>query len=132
MNFQPLLSSVPPIPSHAIAALAALAVGTAQLLRAKGTVSHRWTGRIWVVLMAYVAASGFFISEFKSFGYFSVIHLLSLFTLGSLVWAVWAARTGRIAVHKRAMTIMFFLALVLTGLFTLYPGRTMHQVVFGA
>ena len=132
MQIAPLLSAAPPIPSHAIAAFAALALGLSQLLGKKGTTAHRWTGRVWVALMAYVAASSFFISEFKTFGYFSPIHFLSTFTLGTLVWAVWAARTGRIEIHKRAMTLMFWLALVLTGAFTFFPGRTMYQVFFGS
>ena len=45
--------------------------------------------------------------------------------------AVLAARQGPVASHRRAMTWLFLLALVVTGLFTLWPGRIMHQVVFG-
>jgi len=57
---------------------------------------------------------------------------LSLFTLAMVPLAVLAARRGRIGSHRSAMTWLFFLALVVTGLFTLWPGRIMHRVVFGA
>lgn len=130
INLQPLLSSMPPIPSHAFAALAASLLGVVQFVRPKGTPSHRWLGRVWVGLLAYVAISGFFISEIRTFGYFSPIHLLSIVTLVSLIVAIWAARVGRIGTHKRTMIALYFLALILTGIFTLLPGRVMFQVIF--
>ena len=43
-------------------------------------------------------------------------------------FAVQAARRGDIRRHKRAMTSLFWLALVLTGAFTFLPGRVMHQL----
>ncbi len=130
MQLTVLLDAVSPIPSHAIAAFAALGIGFIQFIRPKGTDSHRWIGRAWVLLMAYVAVSSFFINEFRMVGPFSLIHVLSLVTIGTLVWAVIAARRGQIHIHKRLMKYLFWLALVVTGLFTLLPGRTMHQVIF--
>jgi uncharacterized membrane protein len=41
------------------------------------------------------------------------------------------ARGGKIKAHRRAMILLFWLALVLTGLFTFSPGRIMNQVVTG-
>lgn len=131
MQLEPLLNAMPPIPSHAIAAMAALALGTVQLARPKGTASHRYLGWGWVVLMAYVAISGFFINEFRTWGPFSPIHILSIVTLVTLGWAIHSARNRRIGAHKRAMTTLFFLALVVNGLFVFLPGRTLHQVVVG-
>ena len=131
MQLAPLLSAVPPIPSHAFAALAALALGIVQLVRRKGTPSHRWLGRVWVTLLTYVAVSGLFINEIRTFGPYSWIHLLSIVTLVTLFWGVYSARRGRIAIHKRTMTILYWLSLVLTGMFTFLPGRTMYLVVFG-
>ena len=46
--------------------------------------------------------------------------------------AVWRAHTHRVAAHRRIMIILFTGALVITGLFTLLPGRIMHRVVFGS
>jgi uncharacterized membrane protein len=45
--------------------------------------------------------------------------------------AVFAASRGRIEAHRRAMLSIYALALIVTGLFTLWPGRIMHRVVFG-
>ena len=81
--------------------------------------------------MAFVAISGFFIYETRLFGVFSLIHLLSVLVLVTLWRAVRMARAGKIRAHRRAMILLFWLALVLTGLFTFAPGRIMHQVVTG-
>ena len=87
---------------------------------------------IWVALMAVVAASSFWIHQIRLVGPFSPIHLLSIFTLVMLPLAVWRARTHRAADHRRIMILLFTGALVVAGLFTLVPGRIMHQVFFGA
>ena len=65
-----LLSQVVPIPSHALAAVAAVVLGGVQLTSAKGTATarHRALGCAWVGLMTYVATSSFFISELKLWG----------------------------------------------------------------
>lgn len=117
---------------HAFAAMVALVLGGGQLILPKGTAAHFWVGRLWVALMAVVATSSFFIFEIKLWGPFSPIHLLSIWTLGSLIVAIRAARKGDIRRHRIVMTSLFWLALVLTGAFTFLPGRIMHQVVFGS
>ena len=96
----PLFQEAVPIPSHALAAMAAVVLGGAQLASAKGTARHRALGWAWVGLMAYVAISSFFISELKLWGAFSPIHLLSIWTLISLVMAVYHARQGNIRQHQ--------------------------------
>lgn len=126
-----LLNATPPIPFHTFAALAALLLGIVQLSMKKGGKTHRILGRLWVGLMLAVAISSFFIHEINLWGKYSYIHLLSIFTIFSLVLAVHYARTGQIKRHKKVMVLMFWLALVLTGMFTLLPGRVMHQVIFG-
>ena len=126
-----LFQSVAPIPSHALAALLAVLLGGLQLSRVKGTAQHRILGWIWVALMAYVAASSFLISEINLWGAFSPIHLLSVWTLISLVIATYHARRGNIRQHTIWMMLLYVLALLVTGLFTLWPGRVMHAVLFG-
>jgi uncharacterized membrane protein len=64
-------------------------------------------------------------------GPWSPIHLLSLFTLAVVPLAVWCARRHDVRSHRQAMIRIFILALVVTGLFTLAPGRIMNKVVFG-
>lgn len=131
MAWEELWRAGPVISGHALAAFAALFLGAAQLLGKKGTPTHRALGYVWVALMAVVALSSFFIHQIKMVGLFSPIHLLSIFTLFSLSWAVYEARRGEIARHRLIMISLFFLALVLTGGFTLLPGRIMHSVFFG-
>ena len=95
-----LLQSVAPIPSHARVALLAVILGGFQLTRAKGTPQHRLLGWFWVALMAYVATSSFFIGEIKFWGTLSPIHLLSGWTLFSLVMATYHAWRGNIRQHE--------------------------------
>ena len=78
-----------------------------------------------------VAASSFSIQGLKQFGPISLIHALSIYTLVMLPFAVVSARRHNVAAHKKAMIGMFAGALVVAGLFTLYPGRVMHAVLFG-
>ena len=128
----PLFQAAAPIPFHALAALAAAGLGAMQLWRPKGGRLHRQLGYLWAALMAGVAISGLFIHELRMVGPFSPIHLLSLITLASLWIAISRARRRDIAGHRRVMLLLFWLALVLTGAFTFWPGRVMHQVLFGA
>ena len=114
-----LLGQVMPIPSHALTATAAVVLGAAQLASATGTARHRTMGWGWVGLMGYVAASSFFISSLRFWGPFSPIHLLSIWTLFSLVMAVYQARHGNIRQHKIWVVLPHILALLVTGVFTL-------------
>jgi uncharacterized membrane protein len=131
MSLAPLLQAPGTIPLHALAAIAALALGIVQFAAPKGTLSHRTIGWTWVVLMAIVAISAFWIHEIRLVGPFSPIHLLSIFVPVMLVKAVWYARRHNVSGHKKAMASIFFGALIIAGAFTLLPGRIMHSVVFG-
>src|SRR3954452_12745317 len=91
MSLAPLLDAAPAIPLHAFAAMAAFALGIVQFAAPKGTLPHRTIGWIWVLLMAAVALSSFWIHTIRLVGPFSPIHLLSIFTLIMLPLAVWRA-----------------------------------------
>jgi uncharacterized membrane protein len=131
MSLEPLLHATRAIQLHAFVAMTAFALGIVQLSAPKGTLPHRTIGWIWVVLMATVSASSFWIHGIRMWGQWSAIHLISIFTLATLPLAVWAAHRHAVERHRRAMTGLFFGALVIAGLFTLVPGRMMHAVVFG-
>jgi uncharacterized membrane protein len=131
MSLAPLLNAEPVIQIHAFAAIAAFGLGIVQLTAPKGTLRHRAIGWIWVVLLAMVALSSFFIHEIKLIGPFSPIHLLSIFTLVMLPLALAHARRHEVQRHRKAMTSIFIGALVIAGAFTFLPGRIMHAVVFG-
>lgn len=131
MSLAPLLDAAPAIQIHAFAAMTALVLGMVQLAAPKGTLPHRTVGWVWVVLMAGVAISSFFIHQMRLWGPWSPIHLLSIFVLGALPLAVLAAHRHLVNRHRRAMIGLFAGGLVLAGLFTLAPGRIIHAVVFG-
>lgn len=131
MTLAPLLAAPPAFQAHAFAALAAFVLGVVQIVAPKGTLPHRTLGWIWVILMAATAASSFFIHTICTVGDFSIIHLLSILTLVVLPVAVLNARRHRVRQHMRAMLFLFAGALVIAGLFTVVPGRIMHDVVFG-
>jgi uncharacterized membrane protein len=131
MSLAPLLDAAPAIQLHAFAAMTAFALGVVQLSAPKGTLPHRTLGWIWVVLMTVVSLSSFWIHQLRLWGPWSPIHLISIFTLVTLPLAVWAAHRHAVERHRRAMTGLFFGALVIAGIFTLVPGRIMHAVVLG-
>src|SRR6202162_5140943 len=131
MSLAPLLDAAPAIPLHAFAAMTAFVLGLVQFAAPKGTLPHRSIGWIWVLLMASVAISSFWIHQIRLFGPWSPIHLLSIFTLTMLPFGVWVAHRHRVIDHRRIMISIFTGALVIAGLFTLLPGRIMRAVVFG-
>lgn len=131
LDFSPLWAATFPIPPHTVMALLALALGIVQLIAPKGTRAHRGLGYLWVGLMVGTAVSALFIHEIRTWGKFSPIHLLVIVVLVGLWVGIGAARRGNIRRHRIVMQSLFFAALVTAGLFTLLPGRIMHQVLFG-
>jgi uncharacterized membrane protein len=131
MTLAPLLSAPAIIQFHAAFAFAAIGLGVVQFLAPKGTLPHRTIGWTWATVMILVAGTSFFIHTIRTWGPWSPIHLLSLFTLAVVPLAVMRARQHDIRRHRQAMIWIFTLALVVTGFFTLAPGRIMNKVVFG-
>ena len=128
---EPLFNETQPIPFHAMAAMLAIAIGAIQFSMKKGGIKHKALGYIWVSLMLFVSISSFFIHEIKLWGNYSPIHLLSIWTIFSVGLAIYFVRVGNIKRHRQVMIALYGFALILTGLFTLLPGRAMNQVVFG-
>lgn len=131
MTLAPLFAAPPVIQIHALAAIAAFAIGLVQLAAPKGTVPHRLVGWSWATLMVIVAASSLFIHVLRIWGKWSPIHLLSLLVLVTVPLAVRHARRHDVRRHRNAMTALFMGALVIAGAFTFMPGRIMHAVAFG-
>ena len=125
-----LLDASPVIQLHIAAALTALVIGTVLLIGVKGTRRHRILGWSWVAAMAATAISSLFIHSINPAG-FSLIHLLSGWTIISLPMAIYAIRRGKVQTHRRAMTGMFVGGLIVAGGFTFLPGRLMWAIFFG-
>lgn len=115
---------------HLAAALAALLLGVAQFALPKGTGLHRTLGWAWVVLIGAAAVSSLFIRLINN-GAFSLIHILSAWTLLVLPMAVYAARRGDIARHRGRMTGLFIGGLLIAGTLAFMPGRLMWRLFFG-
>ena len=128
---EPLFNETQPIPFHAMAAMLAIVIGAIQFSMKKGGIKHKALGYIWVSLMLFVSISSFFIHEIKLWGNYSPIHLLSIWTIFSVGLAIYFVRVGNIKRHRQVMIALYGFALILTGLFTLLPGRAMNQLVFG-
>lgn len=131
MNLDIYVGAAIAIQTHIIVALIAVFAGALQLLLKKGTTRHRVVGWLWVLLMATVSVSSFFIHELGVWGKWSPIHLLSVFTLCILGVGIWAARSGRMKTHAITMAATYVFALILTGALTLLPGRMMHEMILG-
>jgi len=131
MNWTILWSSAAPIPLHAMTALLAMTLGATQFLLPKGGLRHRVIGWMFVALMTTVSVSALWIHDLRLVGPWSPIHLLIPVTLLGLWSTVRHARAGRIKEHKRGVLSLYLLALIVTGAFTLLPGRVMHSVIFG-
>lgn len=117
----------PVIVVHALAALIAVVLGAWLLWARKGHRAHRVGGWIWVLCMATVAGISFAIRRPEGFSW---IHGLSVFTLVTLVTGVVAARTHRVQSHRLNMVSLYAGALVITGLFTLLPGRLIGHALW--
>ena len=124
----PYYSWSPVIIGHAVLASAAVVLGALLLATRKGHQIHRLMGWIWVLCMTAVAGISFAIH--RPDGY-SWIHGLSVFTLVSLLVGVMHARAHRIKAHRTHMVALYIGALLITGLFTLLPGRLIGSALWG-
>ena len=123
----PVYTWTPVIVTHALAAGAAVVLGAGLLRARKGHLAHRLWGWVWVLSMATVAGLSFAIRGPNGFSW---IHGLSVFTLVTLVAGVAAARARRVRAHRSSMIALYVGALVITGLFTLLPGRLIGSAVW--
>lgn len=115
---------------HVAAALSALVIGLVILFRRKGTGFHKTLGWSWVIAMGTTAISSLFITGLNG-DFWSIIHLLSGWTIVSLPLAIWAIRNKKVQIHQRAMTGMFVGGLIVAGLLSFIPGRIMFETFFG-
>jgi len=130
MNLDLFFSASPAIVFHTVFAFLALGLGIAMFLRKKGTPSHKFIGKIFVLAMAITALSALFIKGLNG-DKFSFIHLfvpLSFYAIWELFYYV---RKGNIKKHEKAVKGLFFGALLIPGFLSFLPGRLMWRVVFG-
>lgn len=138
MSLTPLLEAPWVIQVHAFAAIAAFFLGLVQFSAPKGTLPHRTLGVLWVGLMAAVVVTSIFVRPSIQPGlpisqWFGPIHIFTILTAFGLVGGVrHLARGGpNLKRHKGPFLGIFIGGLVIAGAFAFYPGRIMHEVVFG-
>ncbi|CAN7502052.1 hypothetical protein LJR225_003561 [Phenylobacterium sp. LjRoot225] len=125
------IARIPPVIAvHLAAALAALALGAALMLIRKGRTFHRIAGWAWAGLVALVAGSSLFITSITP-GRYSVLHLLTGWTLIVLPLAVFWARRHDVVRHRRTMMGLFYGGFAFNLFIAFMPGRTLWMLVFG-
>jgi uncharacterized membrane protein len=115
---------------HVLGALAALAVGAILMTVRKGRTFHRTAGWVWVGLVSLVAGSSLFITSLNH-GRFSLLHLVTGWTLIALPLAVVWARRHDVRRHRRTMMGLFYGGFALNLFVAFIPGRTMWTMFFG-
>jgi len=115
---------------HLLTILLALVLTPAMLLRRRGDGLHRRLGTVWVVALIATAALSFNLRAING-GQFSLIHLLSVFTLAMVPVLWWSARTHRVRLHRRAVRGLVTGALLAAGFFTFPFDRLLGHWLFG-
>jgi uncharacterized membrane protein len=123
--FETLFQRHPLVFFHLVTAFAALVLGIVILTRRKGTFDHRLYGWAWVVLMGSTALASAFLrsTTMPNIDGITPIHLFTLTVAVLLPRAVWQARSGQVAAHRKTMKGLFIGGCVMAGVFTLLPGR---------
>lgn len=108
----------------------ALALTPVILLRRRGDPAHRLLGHVWAGSMVLTAFLSLFV-RLSNHGGFSLIHILSVYTLIQVPLLVWFARQHNIRRHRRAVRAMVTGALLIAGFFTFPFGRLLGHWLFG-
>jgi uncharacterized membrane protein len=148
MTFAALFSAPAAVQIHTYVALGAVVLGVVQVIGPKGTIPHRILGLTFGVLVALMIVTAFINHDILSLGPFSPeiccrdllcsrgsfkcasIHILSVFVLLLLPFAILQAHLHNVVRHRQAMLILMAILVLGTG-FTLLPARVMHAIFFG-
>ena len=117
--------------AHIATILIALVLTPVMLLRRRGDRFHRRLGWVWAVSLATTAMLTFGIRGINQ-GSFSLIHILSAWTLIQVPLLVWHARRHNHAKHRAAVRGIVTGALLVAGFFTFPFDRLMGEWLFGS
>lgn len=115
---------------HIATIATALGLTPVMLTRRRGDPLHRQLGWLWVAAMFVTALISFDIRLINR-GSFSLIHILSVWTLIQVAVIVWSARNHNVARHRSAVRGMVLGALLIAGFFTFPFDRLLGQWLFG-
>ena len=113
--------------AHAIFVLALVASGWGILALPKGDRRHRALGRAWVCAMLVMGAASMTVPRGSNW---VAAYMGGASAYPLLAYGVYAIKRGDRRSHGRTMA-MLMIALVLMTLLAIFPGRLMHDVVFG-
>ncbi len=120
----------PVVWAHLFTILTALVLTPVMLLRRRGDRLHRRLGWVWGGAMVMTAAASLFI-RLINHGGFSVIHILSVWTLIQVPVIVISARRHNVIRHRSAVRGMATGALLIAGFFTFPFGRMLGSWLAG-
>jgi uncharacterized membrane protein len=118
---------------HLASVLPAFAIGAFQLLRRKGTPTHKLLGKIYMVLMLATALITLAMPAKvgpQFLNHFGFIHIFSFLALSSVPIAYFAVRQGNIRAHRAAMISLYVGGILIAGAFAFSPGRMLHEWLF--
>jgi len=115
---------------HLLTVIVAVALTPVMLLRPRGTRAHRQLGWIWVVAMIATSVLSLFVRNVNHGG-FSMIHILSIWTLVQVPILARSAQTHNVKRHRRSVRAMVTGALLIAGFFTFPFNRLLGQWLFG-
>ena len=119
---------------HLATIVPAFVIGCLQLVRRKGTPTHKLLGRIYMALMM---ATGLITLAMPAevgprfLNHFGVIHVFSALALINVPLAYLSARRGKIKLHRFNMLTLYFGGVVIAGVLAFLPGRMLHRWLFG-
>ncbi|WP_178984610.1 DUF2306 domain-containing protein [Winogradskyella helgolandensis] len=119
---------------HLYTVLPCVFIGAYLLIVKKGTKTHKFLGRIYMILMLFTATVTLFMPAAvggRFLNHFGWIHLFSVLTFWTVPTAYIAIKKGNVKAHKRKMILLYFGAIIIAGAFTFTPGRYLHSVFFG-
>ena len=119
---------------HLATVVPAFVIGAFQLLRRKGTPSHKLLGKIYMVLMLATGLITLLMPAEvgpRFLNHFGFIHIFSFLALFNVPTAYIAARGGNIKAHRGAMLGLYLGGILIAGAFAFSPGRMLHEWLFG-
>ncbi len=115
--------------AHLATIALALGLTPVMLLRRRGDRLHRQLGWIWLGSMFLTALISFDVRLINQGG-FSLIHILSVWTIIQVPLILWHAKNHRVDKHRSAVRGMVFGALLIAGFFTFPLGRLLGSWLF--
>jgi len=112
---------------HFVAAVLAITLGLTNLVSEKGTPQHRMVGWFWLMIMSFVTVPSFWVREINDVD-FSWLHLLTIWTIISMVIAIITIKQGNVRTHAVFMAGTM-VGVVIAGIFSTMPGRFINSLI---